>query len=226
MPLSTLPKVCYELNNSGVDAAGFGPTLNVSGYATALLAQGLATESTAEALTCPLTLESAMSLGFWLEVTADTLSAEESVLSGSLDDGSDSLTFGIGGSGGTVTFSASGLSYGSTPSLGYHHFSFTKAANESGKLYIDGVLVASGTIALDASSATGITLGVSYLSGPADQWIMHDGEYSAPDLLYLATPGGIPYASMSAGGGAGAGSSVARFRRRHFMLEGSSWSMQ
>lgn len=220
MSLTALPKLCYELNNSGADAAGFGPTMTGASYVAGLLSQAMdATGSPNTVLTAPgFDFSATSSLGAWFFLSTDFLSVDDDSMQ--LTVGSTALSKGvtvqvISPTAGTM----SAVVYGVTktfasPAAGWHYISASLGGGNA-ELFLDGVSLGAPETATVSADTDNVTVSGGYSTGiKIDQFSIFDITCSASDWLYVVNGGsGIAYASMSAGGGAGA-----RFAGSLFLL--------
>lgn len=214
MPISAKPSRCYDLNNSGADAAGVGATLTVSGYGPGLV--GLGTDKSAISTTANngLNFTTDFSINHFLTFGAGAPNNDDFLSILTLADGSRKVeltiysnpdgTYRIGLE--SSAFTADGpVSDVVSISAGTHSFSAVRSGSTV-QLYLDGVATGSAaSLTTSGSAFNHIDWTLFAYTGPGLQLSLYNGAWSSGDLVYLTNSGTpIAYASMSTGGGAGA----------------------
>jgi len=216
MPISSLPTRCYDFNNSGADATGNGGALTVSAYGAGNV--GVAADSSAaNDTTANIGIDlagAAFSFGHFLDFEAGAAENDDFLTLLAIGDTAKTADFSIySNPDGTyrvalesVAFAADGpVAAAVAISTGVHRLSAVKSGSTV-QLYLDGSAIGTAaSLSLVNATDNKINLTVFQYTGPLRQLLFSTAAYSAADEVYLFNSGTpIPFASMSAGGGAGA----------------------
>jgi hypothetical protein len=198
------PKLLYEFNGDGTCAIAGGPTLTGGSYAAGLMSDAMSEGVAAyTAGTSGVSFAGAVSGGFWGKITAPFLSDYGPLRIGLSDAGADkAISLSVEAAGGgdvTVAVNDSEVTRTATPSVGWHYYSFSRAADGTTKLYQDGVQLGSDGSSTFLSGGVSDNLSASAGDGNGyglmvDQKTWWEAELSAAQFLEAATPGGVPHA--------------------------------